>query len=191
MQVTVLPPQPDGKQLTARHVVKTLGEHAAAFMLANNIRGFQKDDDYVLRDDLVMDILLGIACTTGLTRTQAKEFGFKIRVLTKAAGIKVSLSECFNLVARALGYHAYNLAHMCSDEEGFIENLWAYGVIINTQMLDADDDKSVMRTNRQHWRMLVDRRKKNSGQKIIKPDMSEKKSTRLKRERARPIEYRV
>ena len=191
MKITVLPPQAGGKQLTARYVIKTLGEHTAAFLAANNIRGFQKDGDYVLRDDLVMDILLGIACTTGLTRTQAKEFGFKIRVLTKAAGIKVSLSECLNLVARALGYHAYNLAHMCSDEEGFIENLWAYGVIINEQMLDADDDKSVMRTNRQHWRMLVDRRKKSSGKGVLKPDMSENKSTRAKRERARPIEYRV
>jgi hypothetical protein len=189
VEVTVLPPQEADKQLTAKYVIKTLGEHAQAFMLANNINGFLEDDNYVLRDDRVVDILLRVSCTAGLTRAQVKRFAFNITKMTKEAKSKIPLSAALNLVARALGYHAYNLAHACCDDQGYIENLWRYGACITNQLF-AEDDTLVKRKNQHAWQELVKRRRaRNLDHKIKAKDFGDKRA-QSKREMKVPIVYR-
>lgn len=137
VEVTVLPPQVSFPQLTAKHVIKTLGEHRTAFMNANNLSGYV-DDDYVLREDKVADLLTMIGCTKGMTWQQVKDFGWKIKQLTKDSKSKLSLVACIDLVSKALGYNGQALAQVCQNREGFVENLWGEGIVVDMKMFEQD-----------------------------------------------------
>lgn len=201
VQITLLPPQEAVKQLTARYVINTLGEHATAFMNANNINGFLVDDDYVLRDDRIIDLLMMLSCTTGLHAQHLKDFGWKLRRLIKCTGAKISVIAAYDLAARALGYHCYSLAHKCRHHDDFIDNLWKYGAVINDQILDSED-RTVFKKNQRAFEALRHRRVRNRQRDSIRPKAKpgESEAIKLRRrdvrkarmelQRSMPIIYR-
>jgi hypothetical protein len=122
VEITEIPPQEEPKQLTVRAVSKTLGEHFAAFLAANNLNGYMDDPDYVLRDDRVGDILMGIASQPGLKEKRVKDHARKLRDLSG-----MNYMTCLHLVCRALGYPAWDLAKKYMDtKECYILNMWLH-----------------------------------------------------------------
>lgn len=73
IEVMQLPPQDIPKQLTARVVLKTLGDHAQAFLNSTNKRGFLDDPDSVVDDSTVIGTLLLFATMETVTSEQIYE----------------------------------------------------------------------------------------------------------------------
>ncbi|EPZ4269914.1 hypothetical protein ACXNAO_006897, partial [Pseudomonas aeruginosa] len=64
-EIQELPPEELPKQITARHVTRSLGQHLEAFLAANNLQGWKAEEEYVLRDDRLADQLLLLTQVTG------------------------------------------------------------------------------------------------------------------------------
>lgn len=200
VEVTELPPQPNLPKLTARHVIKTLGEHRVAFLAANNLTWCKMDDDeYVLRDDRIADILLMVACTKGMHYQHIKDFGWKIRRLAKDRPVDLPLTAAIDLVAKALGYNHATLANVCRDEDSFVENLWGHGVIITEQMFSGEgkvkgNKRAYERVYANRHRNLAEAKVRNklraSADEPGRRDIKDLKLQEIARQRAKPIEFR-
>ncbi|MGF6282302.1 hypothetical protein ABH908_000214 [Pseudomonas frederiksbergensis] len=138
VDVTILPSEEIPSQITARHVIRSLGEHWDAFLAANNISGWQQDDDYVLRDDRIADLLLIISATSGLYLGQFKRMAMRVKVLSQESGNKLPISVINEFLAKALGYYSYNFAYKCRTTDDFIENVWPTGEALSFTELDAE-----------------------------------------------------
>lgn len=144
-----LPPQEAPKQLTARQVCENLGEHYEAFLAANNIKGWVIDD-HVLDYSHIADVLFRISATTGLYVGRLSNEGGHLRSLAKKAGSDEPLHFWLNCAARALGYPSYFLAHRCRKENGFVQNLWPEGALMN-----PDDFGEELPANKEHRRIVA------------------------------------
>ncbi len=120
--VQELPPEEAPKQITVRYVSRTLGDHFAGFLAANNLSGYLADPDYVLRDDRVGDILLATSVKPGMRIEDIKQQASDLKRLTEK---QLGHSKCLELLARALGYPTYYLASVCRDADGYVHNVWA------------------------------------------------------------------
>lgn len=138
MQVTVLPPQPDEPQITARHAIQGLGQHAEAFLAANNLQGWAEDEAYVLRLDRLADVLLMLSASTGLYAGQVKRFARRISKLSNAGGSKIKRATALNLVVKALGYYSYEVAYRCRSADDFIQNFWPHGSAMSLHSLEKN-----------------------------------------------------
>lgn len=136
MQITVLPPQPDEPQITARHAIQGLGQHAEAFLAANNLHGWAEDDAYVLRPDRLADILLTLSASTGLYVGQVKRFARRISKLSDAGGSKIQRAKALDLVVKSLGYFNYEIAYRCRSADDFIQNFWPQGSAMSLHSLE-------------------------------------------------------
>lgn len=137
-EVTLIPPQELPKQITARSVISTLGEHWIAFLAANNMSGWTADEEYVLREDRFADVLLMIAGSTGLYLSQLKRNGKRLKKLAAATDNTVGLSKIYDMIAKALGYSGYAIAVKCRTADDFIENIWPLGAAMSLLTLDAE-----------------------------------------------------
>lgn len=139
MRFVQYPPQEANKQLTAKSVSESLGEHLCAFLAANCISGWSEPDSYILRNDRISDSLLMISCCTGLYVGQIKFRAKCMRRLAKASGVHIKLSDSYEILARALGYRNYHDAYKCRSVDNFVENIWPDGsaVGLNALALDA------------------------------------------------------
>lgn len=205
-----LPPQEAPKQLTARQVCESLGEHYEAFLAANNIKGWVIDD-HVLDNSHISDVLFRISATTGLYVGRLSNEGGHLRKLAKEAGNDAPLHFWLNCAARALGYPSYHLAHCCRRENGFVENLWPEGALMN-----PDDFGEELPKEREH-RRIVQAMNKNyranrlrdrqynqlrraleaaskEGSRVANhrwKELKESKKKELKKQRGIPVQYRI
>ncbi|KZN20528.1 MULTISPECIES: hypothetical protein [Pseudomonas] len=137
-EITQLPPQEPPKQITARFVINTLGEHWVAFLAANNMSGWTAEEEYVLRDDRFADVLLMIASSTGMYLGQLKRSGKQLRNLAAATENHVGLSKIYDMISKALGYSGYAIAYKCRTVDDFIENVWPLGAAMSLVTLDSE-----------------------------------------------------
>lgn len=122
MTYAILPAQEIPSQITVRTVSKTLGDHFAGFIAANNLNGYLSDPDYVLRDDRIGDILLKVTVKPGMSLSEMKQLASSMVRLTSR---HITHSRALELISRALGYPTYYLAQICRDREDYIGNVWA------------------------------------------------------------------
>lgn len=190
-EIIVLPPAAAPTQLTARYVSQSLGEHWTAFLAANNMAGWVRDDDYILRDDRIGDLLLTISATTGLYLGQFKHMASAISALSKESGSKIQLSAVNEIVAKALGYYSYNFAYKCRTTDDFIENVWPTGAALSLTELDieAGDVRQHLYTKNR----LMDRLKMNiSRDRRANLDSSIKRGSRerIQAQKLKPLTFR-
>lgn len=136
MQVTLLPPQPDEPQITARNAIQGLGQHAEAFLAANNLQGWAEDEAYVLRLDRLADVLLMLSASTGLYVGQVKRYARRISKLSDAGGSKIKRAKALDFVVKALGYYSYDVAYRCRSADDFMQNFWPHGAAMSLQSLE-------------------------------------------------------
>lgn len=142
-EITMLPQDEVPKQITARGVIDTLGEHWVAFLAANNMSGWAADDAYVLRDDRFADVLLAISATPGLFVGQVKRQASKLKKLSESAGTKVPITRVNEMIAKALGYSTYQFAYKCRTVDDFIQNVWPVGSAMSLTELDAQSNSQL------------------------------------------------
>lgn len=131
-------PQEANKQLTAKSVSESLGEHLCAFLAVNCISGWSEPDSYILRNDRISDSLLMISCCTGLYVGQIKFRAKCMRRLAKASGVHIKLSDSYEILARALGYRNYHDAYKCRSVDNFVENIWPDGAAVGLNALELE-----------------------------------------------------
>ena len=131
-------PQEVDKQLTAKNVSDSLGQHFFAFLAANCISGWSEPDSYILRDDRISDSLLMISCCSGLYVGQIKFNAKRMRRLAKASGVNLRLSDSYEMLARALGYRYYHDAYKCRSVDNFVENIWPEGAAVGLDALELE-----------------------------------------------------
>lgn len=136
MEITILPPQPDEPQITARHAIQSLGQHAESFLAANNLKGWVAEEDYVLRYDRIADLLLMLSASTGLYLGQVKRFARRISKLSQSEAGKIALREALDLVVKSLGYFSYDVAYKCRSADEFIQNFWPQGAVLGLNSLE-------------------------------------------------------
>lgn len=181
------PPQEANKQLTAKSVSESLGEHLCAFLAANCISGWAEPDSYILRDDRISDSLLMISCCTGLYVGQIKFRAKCMRRLAKASGVHVKLSESYEILARALGYRNYHDAYKCRSVDNFVENIWPDGAAVGLNALELEtrgsgNDSKLISHLKERYRFNMIRDKLFSP-KIKSAATSSKESLRIKEAR--------
>lgn len=210
IEIMTLPPQEAPKQLTARQVCESLGEHYEAFLAANNIKGWIIDD-HVLDNSHISDVLFRISASTGLYVGRLSNEGGHLRKLAKEAGNDAPLHFWMNCAARALGYPSYHLAHSCRRENGFVENLWPEGALMNPddfgEELPRDKEhRRIVQTMNMNYRANKLRdRQYNQLRRVLKAaskegsrvanyrwkELKESKKKELKRQRGIPVQYRI
>lgn len=121
MDIVVLPPEAEPKQLTAKVVLHRLGDHLQAFLAHNNMHGYLKDPEYVLRDDRVADILLDVASRESVHYKTLKEIARKLKLLSDKS---MKHGHCLELLARALGYKTWRDCVFSMPESEVIVNMW-------------------------------------------------------------------
>ncbi|AJA16804.1 hypothetical protein OFL75_34925 [Pseudomonas aeruginosa] len=136
-EIQELPPEEIPKQITARHVTRSLGQHLEAFLAANNLQGWKAEEEYVLRDDRLADQLLLLTQVTGLYLGQFKRYSTRLLKLARRNGAEIRLTEVQGMVARALGYNSYHVAYKCRSVDDFIDNLWPQGAAMSLVSLDG------------------------------------------------------
>jgi len=135
-EIIELPPAEIPRQITARHVIHSLGEHLAAFLAANNMQGWKQPDTYVLRQDRLADQLLLLSQATGLYIGQYKQLNKQLVKVTRASGAGIKHTVIMDMMARALGYSSYLIAYRCRTVDDFIENVWPSGAAMSLVSLD-------------------------------------------------------
>jgi len=168
-EITQIPSQEPPKQITARYVINTLGEHWIAFLAANNMTGWTADEAYVLREDRFADVLLMIAGSTGLYLGQLKRHGKRLRNLATRSDNTVGLSKIYDMIAKALGYSGYAIAYKCRTADDFIENIWPMGAAMSLITLDSEVRSGM--TDGQVIKMLRDRFKLNKLRDCVERDL--------------------
>lgn len=136
-EIQELPPEEIPKQITARHVTRSLGQHLEAFLASNNLQGWKAEEEYVLRDDRLADQLLLLTQVTGLYLGQFKRYSTRLLKLARRNGAEIRLTEVQGMVARALGYNSYHVAYKCRSVDDFIDNLWPQGAAMSLVSLDG------------------------------------------------------
>ncbi|EPG8944069.1 hypothetical protein L4Z64_001476 [Pseudomonas aeruginosa] len=140
VEIIEVPPQELPKQITAKHVAHSLGEHLEAFLAANNMTGWQHEEDYVLRDDRLGDQLLLISQSTGLSVALIKRMAKRLKKLGQANGAELKLSAVQEMLAHALGYRNFKLALVCRTVDDFIENIWPMGAAMSLESLNKEGE---------------------------------------------------
>lgn len=121
MQLIELPPGPEPPRLTAHHSSHNLREHLAAFMCANNKRGFVPD--LPPEDSPFMAMLLEWHERPGATVEQFKRQAHRLKDTTgKGAKRTVQLGHCFEVLAAAFGYKTYTAARHFRTSQDWIRN---------------------------------------------------------------------
>lgn len=123
VKITVLPPQEEPSKPTAQVKINSLGEHLRAFMNANNISGFIKEDDNELDDDTVAGLLSNVMFGPGLRAGKIRE---RARKLYRISEGTITNRAANHLVYAALGYHDTNHARkLCGplDNDTFVPNI--------------------------------------------------------------------
>ncbi|MDT8924648.1 hypothetical protein RBE51_17715 [Pseudomonas taiwanensis] len=209
MEITVLPPQPDEPQITARFAIQSLGEHAAGFLAANNLQGWPDDHDYVLRNDRIGDILLMLSATTGLYVGQAKRFAWLISKISEEAAAKIPRRASLDMVVKALGYFSYDVAYKCRSVDDFVQNFWPQGSAMGLQSLESQAPRTnanqrVINILLHHYQRNQEMDRKFNREALILKDTSLKNTREYKRieslkrqiaekereDSRRPVEYR-
>ncbi|MCX2694493.1 hypothetical protein OO256_26710 [Pseudomonas sp. DCB_CB] len=191
IEVSVLPPADTPKQLTARSVISSLGEHWVAFLAANNITGWAEDADYILREDRIVDIVLTVGSSTGLYLGQLKRQASLIKKLSAASGGNLKIAHINEIIAKALGYKNYYMAYKCRSVDNFVQNVWPSGVALSLDIVDAESlnssrHSSVVSALVANYRFNKERDKLANTSKIMRAEQHKKKISK----RTNKIEFR-
>lgn len=119
-------------KLTARVAIKTLGEHFLAFLAANNLQGFVKDNDQEITDSTIGGALMLLAMKPEHTGLEMKEAA---KHLEKISGGVLSHHRARVLVQLAVGVKYSHCCPKWPDDKVFVTD-WERG-IENTKVFRA------------------------------------------------------
>lgn len=133
MKITILPPGPEPKGLSASAPVVNLQQHLVAFLCANNPHGF-KPEDYV---EHINEFSKLIMFNTRLVRCNVEQLRKDTKQLKKQFEI-LKLHQIYQIIANSLGYDGWTtLVANTSMTDGTVRNL-NFGEIKTEADISAD-----------------------------------------------------